>query len=202
MTEASGDAEDQPAGLDRPQLDGPHPAETFAVLFDRHARTLHRYLARRFGADIGHDLVSETFLAALNQRHRYDPARATARAWLYGIATNLLRNHLRSEVRGLRATARAVNRSTDPPGHDATVAERVDAQASVRLLAAGLAALSAPDRDVLLLTSWGGLDSTEVAEALDIPVGTVRSRLHRIRRKLRAFDPHRTHDGTEGGDHD
>ena len=59
------------------------------------------------------------------------------------------------------------------------VADRVDADARVRALAAALAKLAGPDLDVLLLTSWAGLDSTEMAEALDIPVGTVRSRLHR-----------------------
>lgn len=199
MTEASDEAGDPPPGIDRPLLDGPHPAEIFALLFDTHARPLQRYLARRAGSDAAHDLVSETFLVALNHRHRYDPARATARAWLYGIATNLLRNHLRSEIRGLRATARAVGGSGDDPGHDAAVAGRVDAEAAVQRLAAGLAALPAADRDVLLLTSWGGLDSNEVAAALDIPVGTVRSRLHRVRRKLRVFDPHSTVDAREGG---
>jgi RNA polymerase sigma factor (sigma-70 family) len=198
MTEAP----DEPCGgVDRPQLDGPRPAEIFAVLFDRHARPLHRYLARRVGGDIANDLVSETFLVALNHRHRYDPALATARAWLFGIATNLLRTHVRSEVRGLRATARAAA-AADSPGHDTAVADRVDAQARVRRLAAALAELSTSDRDVLLLTSWAGFDSTEVAAALDIPVGTVRSRLHRVRRKLRAVDPHRTHDTTDGGSDD
>lgn len=197
MTEASGDAEDPPAGLDRPQLDGPHPAEIFAVLFDRHARPLHRYLARRVGSEIAHDLVSETFLVALNQRHVYQPERGTVRAWLYGIATNLLRNHLRSEVRGLRATARAAGLDDGQPGHDSTVAAQVDTQSSARRLAAGIAGLAPADRDVLLLASWGGLEPTEIAAALDIPAGTVRSRLHRARRKLRAFNPHRTEGGSD-----
>lgn len=62
----------------------------------------------------------------------------------------------------------------------------MDAEAAVRGLARGLAALSPGDRDVLLLTSWAGLDHNEVAAALGIPAGTVRSRLHRVRTALRA----------------
>jgi RNA polymerase sigma-70 factor (ECF subfamily) len=52
-----------------------------------------------------------------------------------------------------------------------------------------IAGLSVADRDVLLLTSWAGLDTNEIAEALGIPAGTVRSRLHRVRRQLREVAP-------------
>jgi len=191
-----------PADKDRPDLGGPHPAVEFGRLFDVYARPLHRYLARRVGRETAHDLVSETFLVALNQRHRYDPERGVVRSWLYGIATNLLRRHVRTEVRGLHATARAVGHLTGAEaGHDNTVAARVDAATMAGQLAGALAALNDGDRDVLLLTSWAGLDSNEVAEALDIPVGTVRSRLHRVRKRLRADAPVlSTVDGEEAGD--
>jgi RNA polymerase sigma-70 factor (ECF subfamily) len=157
-------------------------------LFDAYARPLHRYLARRVGVETAHDLVSETFMVALNARHGYDPRRAVVRSWLYGIATNLLRRHVRTEVRGLRATARAAGHGQEP-GHESRVAERVDAAVAAGRLAGALAELADGDRDVLLLISWAGLDSTEVAEALGIPVGTVRSRLHRVRKWLRANAP-------------
>jgi RNA polymerase sigma-70 factor (ECF subfamily) len=65
------------------------------------------------------------------------------------------------------------------------IADRVDAQAMARQIAPAIADLSDGDRDVLFLTSWAELTTVEVAEALGIPVGTVRSRLHRIRRQLR-----------------
>jgi RNA polymerase sigma-70 factor, ECF subfamily len=181
------DEPDPPVDKDRPDLSGPHPAVEFGRLFDTYAGQLHRYLARRVGRDAAPDLVSETFLVALNQRHRYDPTRAVVRSWLYGIATNLLRRHVRDEVRGLRATARAAGQlAGNDAAHDTTVAARVDAAAMAGQLAGALARLADGDRDVLLLTSWAGLDSNEVAEALDIPVGTVRSRLHRVRKWLRA----------------
>lgn len=171
---------------DRPDLGGPDPAPAFGRLFDAHAATMHRYLARRVGPDAAHDLVAETFLVALRRRESYQPELGTARSWLYGIATNLLRHHVRSETRALRATARLANSSDrGHGGHDTRVAEQVDAQARAAQLAGALAKLSVADRDTLLLVSWAGLEPVEVAEALGIPPGTVRSRLHRIRRWLR-----------------
>ncbi|EID52566.1 RNA polymerase sigma factor [Saccharomonospora xinjiangensis] len=179
------DAED---AEDRPDLSGPEPAPEFERLFDRHARPLHRYLARR-ARDVADDLVAETFLVALQTRHDYDPRRGTARSWLYGIATNLLRRHARQEVRGLRATARCQEtEAVRTEGPENRVADRVDAQARARQLARALAELNPSDRDVLLLISWAEFDSAEVAEVLGIPVGTVRSRLHRVRRRLRIQD--------------
>ncbi|GAA2788962.1 RNA polymerase sigma factor [Crossiella cryophila] len=186
-----------PAEAEHPDLSCPQPAVVFGLLFDAHAAALHRYLARRVGATAADDLVSETFLVALQRRHSYDPARAAVRSWLYGIATNLLRGHLRTEVRGYQATARAAGAvRPHEDGHDGRVAARVDAETATRGLAGALAGLAPGDRDVLLLTSWAGLDSTEVAEALDIPVGTVRSRLHRVRRGLRAHAPNPSEEDT------
>ncbi|SHE75220.1 RNA polymerase sigma factor [Streptoalloteichus hindustanus] len=191
MTDHAGGArssDEDTAGEDRPALSGHDPAETFGRLFDQHAKPLHRYLARRAGEDVADDLVAETFLAALQRRDDYDPARAPVRAWLFGIATNLLRRHVRQEVRGYQATARAYGRAEaerpEPP--EARVVDQVDAEARTRQLAGALGQMAQGDRDVLLLTSWAEMDSTEVAAALGIPVGTVRSRLHRVRRWLRA----------------
>ncbi|MCP2262264.1 RNA polymerase sigma-70 factor, ECF subfamily [Streptoalloteichus tenebrarius] len=175
-------------GDDRPDLSGQDPAEAFGRLFDQHARPLHRYLARRVGEHVADDLVAETFLVALRQRHDYDPARAPVRAWLFGIATNLLRRHVRQEIRGFQVTAmvhgRAEAERPEPP--ETRAIERVDAEERTRRLAEALGQMAQGDRDVLLLTSWGDMDSNEVAAALGIPVGTVRSRLHRVRRWLRA----------------
>jgi RNA polymerase sigma factor (sigma-70 family) len=186
MTEP-GDEDALPIDRDRPYLGGPDPAEEFGRLFDAYAAPLHRYLARRVGREPAHDLVSETFLVALRQRRTYDPRQGAVRSWLYGIATNLLRRHVRQEVRALHATARAAGHALGPDtGHESRVADRIDAQVMAARLASALAELSEGDRDVLLLTSWAGLDSVEVAAALGIPVGTVRSRLHRVRKWLRA----------------
>ena len=159
-------------------------SELFAVIFDRHAPYIHRYLARRLGWEIADDLVGETFLVAFRRRRTYDLGRADARPWLYGIATNLVSQHRRDEVRRLRL--QRVDLASDVlPAHDDRVAARVVAQSMRAPLTAALAGLSSDDRDVLLLIAWEQLSYDEVAAALSIPVGTVRSRLNRARRKVR-----------------
>ncbi len=161
-----------------------HEPQAFAALYDRHAAPIHRFAGRRLGDQMADDVVGETFLAAFRRRKRYDLRRADARPWLYGIAANVIGKHRRAEVRMLRAFART---GADPvaDGHADRVDSRVCAAAVQRDLAAALAGLSAGDRDVLLLIAWADLSYEETAAALGIPVGTVRSRLNRARRKVR-----------------
>ncbi|MCE7009180.1 sigma-70 family RNA polymerase sigma factor [Kibdelosporangium philippinense] len=173
------------ASVERPDLTGSDAGSVLARLYDEHARGLHRYLARRLDPATADDLVADTFLLAWEQRGRYEPERATVRAWLYGIATNLLRRHARSEVRGLRATARDVGRADVDEGTDSVAVSRADASVKARRLGAALAKLRQEERDVLLLVAWAGLKPVEVADALKIDAGTVRTRLHRARSALR-----------------
>ncbi|MGP3911476.1 RNA polymerase sigma factor [Nonomuraea sp. 10N515B] len=156
----------------------------FGELFRRHAPPLHRYAARRLGGDLADDIVAETFHVAFSKRESYDQARSDALPWLWRIATNLMRRHHRSESRMYRALART---GVDPvlEGHADLVAEQVTAAAGTSDLAAALAGLRKGDRDVLLLVAWGELSYQQVADVLDIPVGTVRSRLNRARTKVR-----------------
>lgn len=162
--------------------------EVFAAVFDRHARTVHRYLARRAGTAAAEDLLAQTFLVAFETRSRYDTSRPDALPWLYGIATNVLRRARRDEVRQFRALART-GVDADTPAPDDRVAAQVDARATTQALAGVLAGLGSGDRDVLLLVAWAGLTQDEVAAALDLPLGTVKSRLHRARALLRAALP-------------
>ena len=106
------------------------------------------------------------------------------RAWLYGIATNLIHRHRRGEQRRYRALAREDEGPSGQP-HDELVAAQVSAQALRRELGMALAGLSRRERDALLLVALGGLDYAEAAAALGIPYGTVCSRLNRARRKVR-----------------
>ncbi|GGQ24078.1 RNA polymerase sigma-70 factor (ECF subfamily) [Actinomadura coerulea] len=166
--------------------------EAFALVFRRYAPDIKRYVIRRLGADAAEDVVAETFLAAFRQRDRYDLSRPNARPWLYGIATNLMGRHVRTEVRQLRVLERM---GTDPVMEPFTERsdERISAGASGRALASALAALPRGHRDALLLVAWGDLSYAEAAQALDVRVGTVRSRINRARQKLRrhlgATDP-------------
>ncbi len=159
--------------------------ERFAALFDRHAPLIYRYAGRRAGVQQADDLVAETFLAAFSKRGKYDLSYRDARPWLYGIATNLIGQHRREEIRQIRIRQAAIP-DPDVPGHGDRVAADVTAGALHGVLAAALADLPARDRDVLLLIAWEQLTYDETAQALGIPIGTVRSRLNRARSMLRA----------------
>jgi len=159
--------------------------DEFAALFGRHGPELHRYVTRRLGDGLADDIVADTFLIAFRRRGHYDLTRPDARPWLYGIAANLIGKHHRAEVRFYRALARTGVDEVAETYAD-RVAERVTASAAHRRLASALATLSSGDREVLLLIAWADLSYDEVADAMGIPVGTVRSRLHRARKKTRA----------------
>jgi RNA polymerase sigma-70 factor, ECF subfamily len=149
----------------------------FASLFDRHYAALHRFLRARVGGVLADDLASEVFLTAFRRRASYDLGRDDARPWLFGIAVNVVRDHRRAELRRLDACARAVD------------GDRVDGIAATdRLdpaLAGALLSLSEGDRHIVLLFAWAQLSYEEIAQALEVPIGTVRSRLSRARARLR-----------------
>lgn len=149
-------------------------------MFERHARDLLRYATQRVGEQVAEDIVAQTFLTAYEQRDRYDPGRGELLPWLYGICTNLLRRHRREEMRKLRALQRLSPSDTDGPTGD-----RVDAQRAVARVARVLARLPRRQREVLLLFAIAQLEYAEIAAALQIPVGSVQSALHRARAKVR-----------------
>jgi RNA polymerase sigma-70 factor (ECF subfamily) len=150
--------------------------EAFAVIFDRHFKAIHRYLARRVGRECADDLAAHTFTVAFERRASFKLDALDARPWLYGIATKLLANHRRREQRQLLAVARL---SSEPEVSGG--AEDSDWE-----LAAALAEIGPEQRDLLLLHAWAELSYEEIAGALGIPIGTVRSRLSRVRATLRA----------------
>ena len=146
---------------------------------------MHRYLGRRVG-DLADDLLSETFLIAFRRRAAYRPDHVEVRPWLIGIATNVVHGHRRAEQRRYRALARA---SAEPAQAGSATDEsndRVVAEALRAPLAAALGRLKGRDRDVLLLFAYAQLSYEEIATVLDVPLGTVRSRLNRARRQTRA----------------
>ncbi len=161
----------------------------FGAVFDRHATVVFRYLVRRVGVDDAEVLLGDVFRIAFEKRSAYDCNRANARPWLYGIATNLLAHHRRSEARRIAATARLL--TAQQPGEDPTerVVARLDAVDLWPEIADAVARLPEGERDALLLYVWEELGYDEIAAALDVPVGTVRSRLNRARRTLRELRP-------------
>jgi RNA polymerase sigma-70 factor (ECF subfamily) len=155
---------------------------SFEDAFEAEFPALHRYLARRLGFSAADDLSAETFAIAFRNWERLDADRPVA-PWLYGIAANLIRHHWRKEQRMLRAYART---GVDPIVADhEEAAERVDAQSQQRAVADALAALRPADREILLLHAWAELSDSEIADAIGLPLGTVKSRLSRTRERLR-----------------
>jgi RNA polymerase sigma-70 factor (ECF subfamily) len=157
--------------------------QAFGLIYDRHAATLLRFLGRRAGARVAEGLVGELFRIAFERRKTFDPSRASALPWLYGIGSNLLLKHRRGEARRLRASARMA------VGREAADARASAAALDARLLfprvADAIEALPDEEREALLLFAWEDLPYQGVAEALALPVGTVRSRLNRARARLR-----------------
>lgn len=160
----------------------------FAAVFDKYSGLVHRYVARRVDAQVADDVMSETFLVAFERRASFDGSE-DARPWLLGIATNLMKKHSRLEARAWKGLVAADLGEVRLDAIDDANA-RLDATATAKRIGGALGRLPAGDRDALLLYAWGDLDYEGVATALNIPVGTVRSRLNRARRKLRiAIDP-------------
>jgi RNA polymerase sigma factor (sigma-70 family) len=155
----------------------------FLPVFDRHYRRIHRYASRRLGRSLADDIASETFARALAGIGRYDLTQPDAGPWLFGIATHLIAAHRRAEVRAYKALAAT---GADPVMDEGdAVVLRVVAQAQAPALGAALAALKPRDRDVLLLFALADLSYEQIGAALNIPVGTVRSRLNRARTQVR-----------------
>lgn len=164
--------------------------QAFTALYDKYARMIYRYAARRAGESAAEDVMAETFLVAFERRDSFDHAWDDARPWLFGIATNLLRRHHRTEAKILKVLAKSSGREGYADSTD-RIAEQLDAAVATSALATALRKLSAADRECILLYAWAELSYEGIAEATKVPVGTVRSRLNRARRILKeAAGPH------------
>ncbi|MBO3749218.1 RNA polymerase sigma factor [Streptosporangiaceae bacterium NEAU-GS5] len=156
----------------------------YEEIFDEHARAVYRHVMRVSGdwAE-AEDVVSLTYLEAWRLRERLRPDGDSPLPWLLGIATNVLRNTRRAARRHEQALTRLPPRDVTPDFADDLVGRMADTQALAATRAA-LERLRPAEREVLALCVWAGLDHAAAAEALRVPVGTVRSRLSRARRRL------------------
>lgn len=164
---------------------GDHAA--FGDLYERHASAVHAFCLRRTADEhLADDLTSTVFLEAWRQRGRREVTTPSARAFLFGVATNVLHQHWRTLRRhaGALARMRAAMTTAAPSQHEAETITRLDAVQRVRAVRDALQTLPRRELDVLTLVAWGELSYEETAAALDVPVGTVRSRLSRARARL------------------
>lgn len=158
--------------LARGQLDA------LGELYDRYQAPLRSFLSRatRDAHDVD-DLLHATFLAAAKSAERYD-GRSSCRPWLVGIAAQLLRRRRQTFQRFvavLSSLKGTLQPASDPRG---ALQARSDVERA-------LAELSEPKRITLLMAEVEGFGCAEIAEALEIPIGTVWTRLHAARRELR-----------------
>ncbi|PZE57618.1 hypothetical protein DEJ33_02275 [Curtobacterium sp. MCPF17_047] len=160
----------------------PDAAAELGRQFDLHGRRILRYLARRTDLQSAEDILSETFVTALVRWGSFDPERQEPLPWLFGIATNLLSRHWRSQ----RRTLRAMSRSATPEHVEDETGDRVDVQRAVQAVVRELDRMRPAVRDTVLLYAWAELTYEQIAAATGVPVGTVRSRLNRARTALRA----------------
>ncbi|MEX3101833.1 RNA polymerase subunit sigma-70 [Streptomyces sp. V2] len=161
---------------------GDHDA--FGELFDACARSVYNHAYRLTGDwSTAEDIVSLTFLEAWRLRESLDGTGGPIRPWLLGIATNVARNTRRTMRRHAAALARLPPAAVVSDFAD-EIAGRLDDAAQLALVQEALRRLRRPEREVLALCVWSGLDYTTAARALGVPVGTVRSRLSRARKKL------------------
>lgn len=177
-----------PAGsdLDLLRRAGGGESEAFALLYDRHSRAIYNYCFRRTADwSAAEDLTAETFLLAWRGRHKARGVEERLLPWLYGIATNLVRTHRRGSGRRAAAIVRLGSRRADIGPTEDDIVSRVDDAAAMQRVLAAIRELPETNRDVVALCIWSGLTYAEAAIALDIPVGTVRSRLHRVRQHVR-----------------
>lgn len=158
--------------------------EGFGALFERHARAIYNYCFRRT-ADwaSAEDLTSVVFLEAWRKRKDVRLQGESLLPWLYGVATNVLRNRNRSLRRNRAALERLPRSHESDFADDAN--ERLDDEQRMSEILAAFRLLPQRDQDVLALCVWSELSYEQAAVALDLPVGTVRSRLSRARRRLR-----------------
>lgn len=164
-------------------------ADAFAWLFDRHASTMYNYAFRRSGDwSVAEEIVAITFLEAWRRRSAVDFEGDSARPWLLGVATNVLRNFWRSRRRYGAAVDRLAGIGSEAVWEEDELVSRLTAEQTRKVLAEAIRRLPSRYRDVVWLCLVEEATYQEAAEALVVPIGTIRSRLARARRKLQA-DP-------------
>ncbi len=154
----------------------------FGQVFARYHTAIYRFVARRVGLGDAADVAADVFVRAFSIRHRYDTDRPDCLPWLYGIAANIIGDRLRRTKR--RQRAHSGGAQVGGASETLDVDDRLVAESVAGLLEAALDALPWRDRETLMLFALEELTYSEIARVLDIPIGTVGSRISRARRRI------------------
>jgi RNA polymerase sigma factor (sigma-70 family) len=165
------------ASLDQPDL--------FATVFERHYEAVFGFAGAAVGVDQAADIASEAFLRAFQLRHRYDARYRSARPWLFGITANLIADHYRRLARQHRAYRRLAGQIELLDQFEEQADSRSDAVVLAPMIEEALRSLRPEELSVVCLFVFEDFSYVEIAQALAIPEGTVRSRLSRARARLR-----------------
>ena len=159
----------------------------YGELFDRHQLAVYRCALTATGdRQLAEDIVSLTFLEVWRHRRKVELEGGSLRPWLLGVCRNVIRNQARS-TRRYRRLLETLPTAAVPDGADQAIS-RVDGRRRLARIEADLKWMSADERDVIRLCAVAGLTLAEAAQVLDVPVATVKSRLQRVREKLRAAE--------------
>ena len=168
----------------------------FTALVDREGPGVLAYLVRRAPAE-AEDLLGRVWVEAYASRSSFDPARGSARSWLFGVARHVLLRHWRDR-RPDPGDPMLTPMAVDPWDE---VDARLDSAALAGPLRAALGDLPEVDREMLLLIAWEQLTPTEAAAVVGIPPATARTRLHRARSRMRiALEGHHPPDAEDEPD--
>jgi RNA polymerase sigma-70 factor (ECF subfamily) len=158
--------------------------DEFERLYEAEAAGLFSFLAYRTGdRALAEDMMADAFERALRARGRYDRRRASQKTWLYAIALNVLRDHVRRAAAESRALERVKSDPPAPPAHEADPLASVEHRDE---LGRALNRLSAEEREAIALRFGAELTVPEIAKVLGEPLTTVEGRVYRALRKLKS----------------
>lgn len=163
-----------------------HDPATLEAFYRGHVEAVEQFVVRRVDDPyLAADLTADVFLAAIDAAASYRPERGSPRAWLFGVARNVVASEHRRAARERRANARIEGRRLLDENDVERMQQRIDAASQARSLFTALAQLPAAERAVLELVALDDLSVTEAAVALGLRPVTARVRLHRARAGLR-----------------
>lgn len=161
--------------------------DAFGLIFERYRDDVFAFVAKRLGRQVAVDITADVFLRALRIRSTYDLSRPNARPWLYGIASNLIGDSLRKRSVRRRHRTTAATRLLAPVSdpYDQALSDIRSRQLGPAITSA-LGELAEPQRAALILFAVDGLSYPEIAEHLDVALGTVKSRVSRAKQDMRS----------------